>query len=139
MVIDMVADMSTNVNTSVATGRPGETELCCPPLHEQALDEDAATELAGILKALADPVRLRVVSIIASSPVGEVCACELPELLDRSQPTMSHHLGQLVRCGLLEREQRGKWAWFRLRPERLQALCAVLDCTPNSPTRGTSR
>src|SRR5688572_3021896 len=75
-----------------------DLELCCPPLGEGALDADAAVELAGILKALADPVRLRLVSLIASSPTGEVCACDLPALLDRSQPTMSHHLSQLVKA-----------------------------------------
>jgi ArsR family transcriptional regulator, arsenate/arsenite/antimonite-responsive transcriptional repressor len=107
-----------------------DAELCCPPLVQGALDEDAALELAGILKALADPVRLRLVSLIASSATGEVCACDLPALLDRSQPTMSHHLSQLVKAGLVEREQRGKWAWFRLRPQRLEALGAVLGGTP---------
>lgn len=57
---------------------------------------------------------------------GEICACDLPELFDRSQPTMSHHLGPLVKAGTLDREQRGKWAWFSLRPERLEALRALL-------------
>ena len=74
------------------------------------------------MKALADPVRLRLVSIVAAAPAGEVCACDLPALLDRSQPTISHHLTQLVQAGMLEREQRGKWAWFRVRDERLLAL-----------------
>jgi ArsR family transcriptional regulator, arsenate/arsenite/antimonite-responsive transcriptional repressor len=99
---------------------------CCVPFLDQPLDESSAEALADLLKALADPVRLRVVSIIATSPGGEVCACDLPELLDRSQPTMSHHLGQLVKAGVLAREQRGKWAWFRLRPERLAGLGDVL-------------
>lgn len=110
-----------------------ELPLCCAPLTEAVLDEDAAAELSGILKALADPVRLRLVSIIAAAPTGEVCACDLPALLDRSQPTMSHHLSQLVKAGLVEREQRGKWAWFRLRPQRLDALCAVLGCSCPRP------
>ena len=111
---------------------PHEFGLCCPPLGEGALDEDAAVELARVLKALADPVRLRLLSFIASSSTGEVCACDLPGLLDRSQPTMSHHLSQLVKAGLVEREQRGKWAWFRLRPQRLEALGAVLGGTPST-------
>lgn len=106
-----------------------ELELCCPPLGEGALDDDDAAELAAVLKALADPVRLRLVSLIASSPTGEVCACDLPALLDRSQPTVSHHLSQLVKARLVEREQRGKWAWFRLRAQRLDALSAVLSGT----------
>jgi ArsR family transcriptional regulator len=91
------------------------------------LDENDAAELASIFKALADPARVRLVSIVASSPTGEVCACDLPALLDRSQPTVSHHLSQLVAAGILEREQRGKWAWFRLQPERLAAVRAAVD------------
>jgi ArsR family transcriptional regulator, arsenate/arsenite/antimonite-responsive transcriptional repressor len=100
--------------------------LCCPPVTAGRLDEAGAAELAGVLKALADPVRLQIVSIIAAAPTGEICACELPGLLERSQPTVSHHLSQLVRAGLVDREQRGKWAWFRLRPDRLAAVRAAL-------------
>jgi ArsR family transcriptional regulator len=83
-------------------------------------------ELAGVLKVLADPVRLRLVSIVAAAPTGEVCACDLPELVGRSQPTVSHHLSLLVRAGIFEREQRGKWAWFRLRLETLAAVRTAL-------------
>ena len=101
-------------------------ELCCPSLSSAPLDDGQAAELASILKALADPVRLRLISILAASGTGEVCACDLPELLGRSQPTISHHLSLLVKTGLVEREQRGKWAWFRLRPERLGALGELL-------------
>ena len=99
---------------------------CCPPVVARPLDEATAVELAGVLKALADPVRLRLVGIIASAPGGEACTCDLPALVERSQPTVSHHLTQLVRAGLVEREQRGKWAWFRLRPEGFAALRAAL-------------
>jgi ArsR family transcriptional regulator, arsenate/arsenite/antimonite-responsive transcriptional repressor len=91
-----------------------------------SLGEDDAIELASILKALADPARVRLVSIVASSPTGEVCACDLPAALDRSQPTVSHHLSQLVNAGILRREQRGKWAWFSLQPKRLAAVCEAL-------------
>ena len=100
--------------------------LCCAPVTAGRLDEAAAGELAAVLKALADPVRLRLVSIVATSPAGEVCACDLPALLDRSQATISHHLSLLVRAGLVDREQRGKWAWFRLRADRLAAVRAAL-------------
>jgi ArsR family transcriptional regulator, arsenate/arsenite/antimonite-responsive transcriptional repressor len=100
--------------------------LCCSPVTAGHLDEEAATELAAVLKALADPVRLRLVSIIAAAPGGEICACDLPGLLNRSQPTVSHHLSLLVRAGLVDREQRGKWAWFRLRPDGFAAVRAAL-------------
>jgi ArsR family transcriptional regulator len=100
--------------------------LCCSPVTAGRLDEEAAADLAAVLKALADPVRLRLVSLIAAAPSGEICACDLPGLLDRSQPTVSHHLSQLVRAGLVDREQRGKWAWFRLRPDRFAAVRAAL-------------
>jgi ArsR family transcriptional regulator, arsenate/arsenite/antimonite-responsive transcriptional repressor len=99
-----------------------DPELCCAPLLRSALDEEQATELADLLKALADPVRLRLVSILATAESGEVCACDLPALVGRSQPTVSHHLSLLVKAGVLSREQRGKWAWFRLHRDRLAAL-----------------
>jgi ArsR family transcriptional regulator, arsenate/arsenite/antimonite-responsive transcriptional repressor len=104
--------------------------LCCSPVTGGALDEAAAIELAAVLKALADPVRLRLVSLIAAASTGEVCACDLPALVDRSQPTVSHHLTQLVRAGLLDREQRGKWAWFSVRPDGFAALRAALGDDP---------
>ena len=100
---------------------------CCPDLVGSVLDEDDAVELADLLKALADPARLRLVSLIATAPGGEACACDLTEPLGRSQPTVSHHLSQLVAAGILEREQRGRWAWFRLRPQRLLALADALS------------
>lgn len=106
---------------------------CCGSVSGGALTDAEAAELAAAFKILADPVRLRLVSIIATSPTGEVCACDLPESLDRSQPTVSHHLTLLVNAGLLDREQRGKWAWFRLRPERLGELSALL-----TPPRGAT-
>lgn len=113
-------------------------EPCCPPLTRGVLDDDEADDLATLLKALADPVRLKLVSIIAAADAGEVCACDLPDLVDRSQPTTSHHLGQLTRAGVLEREQRGKWAWFRVRHERLAAIAAALGGTGRTATSAAS-
>jgi ArsR family transcriptional regulator len=110
----------------VATHDDTTTDLCCTPLLQVTLDEGQADELADLLKALADPVRLRLVSILATTEAGEVCACDLPTLVDRSQPTVSHHLSILVKAGVVEREQRGKWAWFRLRRERLAAIGDLL-------------
>jgi ArsR family transcriptional regulator, arsenate/arsenite/antimonite-responsive transcriptional repressor len=108
-----------SMNMSSASTQP---ESCCAPLLRAALDEEQAADLAEVLKALADPVRLRLVSIIGTAESGEVCACDLPALVERTQPTVSHHLSLLVKAGVLEREQRGKWAWFRLRRSRLVAV-----------------
>jgi ArsR family transcriptional regulator len=91
------------------------------------MNRDRAEELASTLKVLADPTRLQLVSIIATAADGEVCACDFPDLLDRSQSTASHHLSQLVAAGILEREQRGKWAWFRLRRDRLAEVVSALS------------
>ncbi len=98
--------------------------ICCAPLLASTIDDGSAEQLATMLKALADPIRLRLVNIIALA--GEGCACDFPQALDRSQPTISHHLRVLVDAGILEREQRGKWAWFRVREERLADLTAAL-------------
>ena len=99
-------------------------ETCC--VVEAPLSDADATDLAEILKALADPVRLRLVSLLATAPTGELCACELPDAVDKSQPTVSHHLGLLAAAGLIDREQRGKWAWFRLRTDQLALVRAAL-------------
>lgn len=99
-------------------------DICCSPLLSSTLTDDDAEQLAVVLKALADPVRLKLVSVIAAS--GEGCACDLPAAVSRSQPTISHHLSQLVNAGILEREQRGKWAWFRVNESRLAEVRAVL-------------
>lgn len=104
-------------------------ESCCPPLLGPPLDEDEAAELSVLLKALADPVRLRIVSLIATADDGWACACDFPAALGRAQPTISHHLSQLVAAGLVEREQRGKWAWFRVRTPQLAALQTALTAT----------
>lgn len=97
-------------------------ESCCQPVLAEALAADDAVELAAGFKVLADPVRLRLLSLVATSPEGEVCACDLVEPVGRSQPTVSHHLSILAEAGLLVREQRGKWAWFRVVPERVAVL-----------------
>jgi ArsR family transcriptional regulator len=97
-------------------------QSCCDPVLVDTIDIDEAEELAAGFKVLADPIRLRLLSIIANSPNGEMCACDLVEPVGRSQPTVSHHLSILAAAGLLSREQRGKWAWFRIDPERVGIL-----------------
>ena len=102
-------------------------EVCCAPVTAGVLDEHDATELANVFKVLADPARLRLLSLVAAADGGEACACDLVEPVGRSQPTVSHHLSLLVDAGLLSREKRGKWAWYRVVPERLAALRGALD------------
>ncbi len=101
-------------------------EACCPPLAEAPLGAADAEVLARSLKALADPARLRILSLIAASPDGEICGCELAEPLGLAQPTVSHHLKVLADAGFLEREKRGTWAWFRLVPGALDAVTRPL-------------
>ena len=99
---------------------------CCSPLGEQLLDDVAAVTLASAFAALSDPARLRLLSLIATAEGGEACACDLIEPIGKSQPTVSHHLKILVEAGLVDREKRGVWAWYRTNPERLALLRAVL-------------
>jgi ArsR family transcriptional regulator len=93
---------------------------CCPRVLDAPLDEASAERLAGSLRVVADPARLRLLSLIGGA--GEVCVCDLTETLGLSQPTVSHHLRVLTEAGLLEREQRGRWAFFRLLPEPIELL-----------------
>ena len=102
-------------------------EACCAPLLAGALSEAEAEDLAAAFKVLADPARLRLLSIVANAPAGEACGCELVEPVGRSQPTISHHLSVLTEAGLLTREKRGRWAWYRVVPERLAVLRDALS------------
>ena len=97
-------------------------EACCQPLAEAPLSEADAEDLAAAFKVLADPARLRLFSLIASAAPGEACACDLVEPLGKSQPTVSHHLSVLTDAGLVTREKRGRWAWYRADPNRLAVL-----------------
>ena len=97
---------------------------CCAPVRAGVLDESQAELLAGSFAASADPIRLRLLSYIAAP--GEDEACNLVEPSGRSQPTVSHHMKVLVDAGLIEREKRGLWVWYRLVPSRLDALRSVL-------------
>ncbi len=105
-------------------------DTCCRPASGTSLAEADAARLADALKVLADPARLRLLSLVASSESGEACACDLAESVGRSQPTISHHLSLLVDAGFLTRERRGKWAWYRVVPAQLDAVRAALDPTP---------
>jgi ArsR family transcriptional regulator len=104
-------------------------EVCCEPVLDAPLSEEEAADLAAAFKVLADPARLRLLSLIASADGAEACACDLVEPLGRSQPTISHHLSVLTGAGLVLREQRGRWAWYRVVPERLAVLRDALGTT----------
>jgi ArsR family transcriptional regulator, arsenate/arsenite/antimonite-responsive transcriptional repressor len=100
---------------------------CCSPVTAAVLDEASAERLAAVLKALAEPTRLRLVSLVAVQPDGEACICDLTALVALAQPTVSHHMKVLVDAGLLEREQRGRWAYYRLVPGALDTVAAALS------------
>lgn len=102
-------------------------ESCCEPLLAGGLSQDEAEDLAAAFKVLADPARLRLLSMIAGAESDEACACDLVEPVGKSQPTVSHHLSVLTDAGLLTREKRGRWAWYRVVPERLALLRDALS------------
>uniref|UniRef100_A0AAU2VSR2 Metalloregulator ArsR/SmtB family transcription factor n=1 Tax=Streptomyces sp. NBC_00008 TaxID=2903610 RepID=A0AAU2VSR2_9ACTN len=99
---------------------------CCPALLAAPLAEDRAEALARVFKALGDPVRLRLLSMIASRAGGEICVCDLTPAFELSQPTISHHLKLLKQAGLIDSERRGTWVYYRLLPETTDQLAAVL-------------
>ena len=101
-------------------------EECCPAVLTSPLSEDKAGVLARDFAILSDPVRLRLLSLIASAPAGEACVCELVDPVGRSQPTVSHHLKILADAGLITGEKRGRWVWYRVAPDRLGQLRGVL-------------
>ncbi len=101
-----------------------ETGICCVAVTEAPLSEADAAELAKVMAALADPVRLRLLSLVASNP--EVCSCELEGPLGKSQPTVSHHTKVLAEAGLIEGEKRGRWVWWHANPARLAIVRKAL-------------
>ncbi len=109
---------------------PAETAACCAPLAAEPLTMEQAEQVAPLLKALADPVRLRLVSLVASHKNGEACICDLNAAFDLSQPTISHHMKVLHEAGLVDRDKRGVWVYYRIRPQALTALGALIGCPP---------
>lgn len=117
-----MATTSTDVVGLAGTG----AGPCCAPLARAPLSAEDAVTLARTVKAIADPARLRLLSLVAASDGGEACVCDLVEPLALSQPTVSHHLKVLVDAGLLDREKRGVWAYYSLVPAALDALAVVI-------------
>ncbi|MGN6175104.1 MAG: metalloregulator ArsR/SmtB family transcription factor [Streptosporangiaceae bacterium] len=105
---------------------PAETAACCPPLSAEPLSAGQAELVAPLLKALADPVRLRLMSLVASHPGGEACVCDLNDAFDLTQPTISHHLKVLHEAGLLDRDKRGVWVYYRARTQALASLATLI-------------
>jgi ArsR family transcriptional regulator len=103
-----------------------EPVVCCAPLAAPTLSDEEAEATAELFKALGDPARVRLVNLIATND-GEICMCDLIEPVGLSQPTVSHHMKKLVDAGLVEREQRGKWAYFSLKRDAVDKLAAVAD------------
>jgi ArsR family transcriptional regulator len=97
---------------------------CCPSLLASPLSEDDAQDLATVFAAMADPVRLRLLSLVAEA--GEICSCNLQEPLGKAQPTISHHTKVLADAGLLRGEKRGRWVWWQLVPERLDVIRSAI-------------
>jgi ArsR family transcriptional regulator len=139
-VVDVTSldDPSTIVNGSgrlgavtSSTGLPlrdvGATAACCSPITGGALDAEDAQRLARVFKALGDPTRVRLLSLIAAQPEREACICDLTDPVGLSQPTVSHHMKQLVDAGLVVREQRGRWAYYRLVEDTLSSLSSALE------------
>ena len=120
MIVDVliVVDTSTIVNTRME---------CCAPVFAGVLDSDEASRTAELLTALADPVRLRIVSMLAAAPEGAACGCELEDPLGLAQPTVSHHLRILREAGLIVGERRGRWVHYSLVPGRLEEITDALS------------
>lgn len=103
------------------------TTACCVPLLDAPITETEAQQMAQVFKALADPARLRLLSLIAAQSAGEACNCDLVEPVGLSQPTVSHHLKVLHDSGLLDRERRGQWVYYRIRRDRLDMVRSALE------------
>ena len=114
------------VSKSLLALTPVEAVACCSPLTQEPLGVDQAARIAPLLKALADPVRLRLLSLVASHQDGEACVCDLNNAFDLSQPTISHHLKVLHECGLLDRSKRGVWVYYRVNATALADLGGLI-------------
>jgi ArsR family transcriptional regulator, arsenate/arsenite/antimonite-responsive transcriptional repressor len=121
-----VVDILTSVDMTIAQTETDSAVVCCAPLAAPALSDDEVDATARLFRVLGDPARIRILNALATN--GEaVCVCHLVEPLGLTQPTVSHHLKTLTDAGLLDRVQRGKWAYFSLRPEAAERLASLLD------------
>jgi ArsR family transcriptional regulator len=118
------------MSNSLALLTPADSAACCSPLSAQPMTMEQAGQVAPLMKALADPVRLRLMSLVASHEGGEACMCDLTDAFDLSQPTITHHMKVLHEAGLVDREKRGVWVFYRVRPQAMAAIGALIGCTP---------
>ena len=126
-LLSILGQVSTSAAVVPDRSPPPLAAACCVPLLREPITASQAADLARLLKALADPARLRLVSMVAAHEGGEACVCDLTEPLGLTQPTVSHHLKILVDAGIFTREKRGVWAYYALVPAALDAVSAVLS------------
>ncbi|MEU0557550.1 metalloregulator ArsR/SmtB family transcription factor [Dactylosporangium sp. NPDC006015] len=107
---------------------------CCPPIAQRRIPAETAAVLAPAFKALGDPVRLQLMSMIASAPDGEICVCDLTPAFELSGPTISHHLKTLREAGLVDSDRRGTWVYYRARPGIMRQLAGLLTVETTAPT-----
>jgi ArsR family transcriptional regulator len=113
--------------TSLPVIEPESLAACCSPMTGGVVSDQTAETLARVFKALSDPTRVKLISLIAAAPEGEACICDMTAPVGLSQPTVSHHMKLLVEAGLATRERRGKWAYYRVVPQVLRSLAAALE------------
>ncbi len=113
----------------MSSGQVDDALACCTPLAHEPMSAGRADQVTLLLKALADPVRLRLMSLVLSHESGEACVCDLTPEFDLSQPTISHHLKVLHEAGLLNREKRGVWVYYQARPEAMAAIMTLFTAT----------
>ena len=121
--------------SATSTLLPADVAACCSPVTAGVLDDDSADRLARVFKALGDPTRVKLLSLIAAAGDGGACVCDLVPPVHLSQPTVSHHMRQLVEAGLVTREQRGRWAYYRVVEDTLRAVGAAVTPARPSTTR----
>jgi len=118
------------MSNSLAVLSPADSAACCSPLSAQPMTMGQAEQVAPLMKALADPVRLRLMSLVASHEGGEACMCDLTDAFELSQPTITHHMKVLHEAGLVDRDKRGVWVYYRVRQQALAAIGALIGCPP---------
>lgn len=126
---DLDACQDRQVSKSTLELTPVQSVACCAPLQREPLSQERADRIAPLLKALAEPVRLRLMSLVASYEGGEACVCDLSAGFDLSQPTISHHLKVLHDVGLLDRTKRGVWVYYKVRTSALADIAALIGNT----------